>query len=84
MVAAQAKVLDWQRLAAGLKSESQDLERQLAAMQQRAEAAERKLEAERTRAEAAERQAANALGMSQGSTPRSSRSSGAVRAPTRR
>ena len=66
VVAAQAKVLDWQRLAAGLKSESQELERQLAAMQQRAETAERKLEAERVRAETAERQAANALGMSQG------------------
>ena len=66
VVAAQAKVLDWQRLAAGLKSESQDLERQLAAMQQRAEAAERKLETERARADAAERQAANALGVSQG------------------
>ncbi len=40
VVAAQAKVLDWQRLAAGLKSDSQELERRLAAMQQRAELAE--------------------------------------------
>ena len=66
VVAAQAKVQDWQRLAAGLKSDTQDLERRLAAMQQRAELAEAQLEAERARADAAERQASEALGLSQG------------------
>ena len=66
VVAAQAKVLDWQRLAAGLKSEAQELERRLEAMQQRAELAEMQLEAERARAGAAERQTAEALGLSHG------------------
>lgn len=66
VVAAQAKVLDWQRLAAGLKSDAQELERRLAAAQQRAELAETQLEAERARADAAERQAAEALGLSHG------------------
>lgn len=66
VVAAQAKVLDWQKLAAGFKNDNQELERRLAAMQQRAELAETQLEAERARAEAAERQAADALGLSQG------------------
>ena len=65
VAAAQAKVMDWQRLAAGLKNESQDLERRLATMQQRAELAETQLEAERARADAAERQAAEALGLAQ-------------------
>lgn len=66
VVAAQAKVLDWQRLAAGLKSDAQELERRLAAMQQRAELAETQVEAERARADAAERQATEALGLSHG------------------
>lgn len=65
VVVAQAKVLDWQRLAAGLKNDAQELERRLAAMQQRAELAETQLEAQRTRAEAAERQAADAMSLSQ-------------------
>ena len=64
VVAAQAKVLDWQRLAAGLKSETQDLERRLAAMLQRAELAETQLQAERARADAAERQTSEAVGLS--------------------
>ncbi len=66
VVAAQTKVLDWQRLAAGLKSDAQDLERRLAATQQRAELAETQLEVERARADAAERQAAEAMGLSHG------------------
>ena len=66
VVAAQAKVLDWQKLAASLKNEVQDLERRHAAAQQRAELAENQLDAERARADAAERQAADALGLSQG------------------
>ncbi len=66
VVAAQAKVTDWQRLATSLKSDAQDLERRLAAMQQRAELAEGRLEVERARAEAAERQTLEALGLSQG------------------
>ena len=66
VVAAQAKVLDWQKLAAGFKNDNQELERRLATMEQRAELAETQLAAERARAEAAERQAAEALGLSQG------------------
>ena len=66
VVAAQAKVQDWQRLAAGLKNDAQELDRRLAAMQQRAELAEAQLEVERTRADMAERQAAEAVGLSQG------------------
>lgn len=65
VVAAQAKVLDSQRLAASLRGDVQELERRLAAMQQRAELAERQIDAERTRAEVAERQAAEALGLAQ-------------------
>ena len=66
VMAAQAKVLDGQKLAAGFKSAIQELERRLAAAQQRAELAETQLVAERARAEAAERQAVEALGLSQG------------------
>ncbi|WP_237478039.1 hypothetical protein [Lichenibacterium dinghuense] len=66
VMAAQAKVLDWQKLAAGFKTEAQELERRLATAQQRAELAETQLEAERARAESAERQAAEALGLSHG------------------
>ena len=64
--AAQAKTLEWQRLAANLRNEAEDLGRRLVAMQQRAEAAEQQLEAERARAEAAEHHAASALGFSYG------------------
>lgn len=66
VVSAQAKMLDWQQVAAGLKDQVQDLERRLAAMQQRAERAESQFAAERDRVEAAERQAAEALDISQG------------------
>ena len=66
VAAAQAKVLDWQKLAASLKNEAQDANRRLLAMQQRAELAETQLEAERARADAAEQQATEAFGLSQG------------------
>jgi hypothetical protein len=66
LMAAQAKIFDWQVLAAGLKNEAQDLERRLAAMEQRAELAESQLRAERARTDAAERQAAEAFSMSRG------------------
>lgn len=66
VVAAHAKVMDWQNLASSLKNDKQDLERRLAAMQQRAESAEVRLDAERSRADAAERQVAEALGQSEG------------------
>ena len=66
VVAAQAKVLDWQKLAGSLKNEAQEANRRAAAMQQRAELAETQLEAERARADAAEQQAAEAFGLSQG------------------
>lgn len=65
VVAAQAKVLDGQKLAAGLKGDVQELERRLAAAQQRAELAEKQVEAERARADTAERQTAEALSLSQ-------------------
>ncbi|MGI3903649.1 MAG: hypothetical protein ACRYGP_14825 [Janthinobacterium lividum] len=66
VVAAHAKVMDWQNLASSLKTDKQDLERRLAAMQHRAESAEARLDAERSRADAAERQVSEALGQSEG------------------
>ena len=66
VVAAHAKVADWQNLAASLKNDNQDLERRLAAMQHRAESADVRLEAERARADAAERQVSEVLNLSEG------------------
>ena len=65
-IAAQAKVADWQMLAASLKKHAQELEQRLAEMQQRTERAETQLKVERVRADAAERRAADALGLSHG------------------
>ena len=66
LMSAQAKVNDWQKLAAGLKGDVQEMERRLAGMQKRAEQAEAQAAAERNRADAAERRAAEALNLSQG------------------